>query len=325
MRVTITQIPIDLVLCLVGSAILVPLALFNVENLVRLILGVPFLLFIPGYVLVFALFPFRKSGESISVIERIALSLGASVAIVPLIGLALNFSRWGIRLQPLLLLVSVFIFSIGLIALYRWLVTAPEERFNVSFNVSFPLFENRADKVLTLVLAALIITSTVLLVYVIVVPKVGERFTEFFVLGVNGTADQYPQNLSVGENASVILGITNHEYRNITYIIEVWLVNQTTYYNASDDRNETVINHMWFVDEIKVKLNHTPMNLDTLEKPQWEYNFTFSFDRVGFFKLAFLLFTIPRENYNSDKDYMESANQIMNSSYRNLHLWVNIN
>lgn len=231
----------------------------------------------------------------------------------------------GIRLQPLLLLVSVFIFSIGLIALYRWLVTAPEERFNVSFNVSFPLFENRADKVLTLVLAALIITSTVLLVYVIVVPKVGERFTEFFVLGVNGTADQYPQNLSVGENASVILGITNHEYRNITYIIEVWLVNQTTYYNASDDRNETVINHMWFVDEIKVKLNHTPMNLDTLEKPQWEYNFTFSFDRVGFFKLAFLLFTIPRENYNSDKDYMESANQIMNSSYRNLHLWVNIN
>ena len=324
MRVTVTQLPLDLILCLVGSLVLVPLALLNVENPVRFLLGVPFLLFVPGYVLVFALFPFKRQRKSISFVERIALSLGASVAIVPLVGLALNYSPWGINLQPLLLLMIVFIFGVGVVAFYRWFVTVPEERFCVSVDVSFPSFENKVDKVLTLVLAVLMITSVVLLVYVIVVPRVGERFTEFSILGVNGTADQYPQNLSIRKNASsvnvsVIIGITNHEYRDITYTVQVWLVNQTT------RKNETVINHMWLLYENEVKLNHTSVNLDNLQGTQWENNTTFSVNRTGFFKLVFLLFTTSPGNYISDVDYREKADQIMDEAYRSLHLWVNVN
>jgi uncharacterized membrane protein len=45
-------------------------------------------LFFPGYTLISALFP-RK--DSLSGVERLALSFGLSIAVVPLIGLILNY------------------------------------------------------------------------------------------------------------------------------------------------------------------------------------------------------------------------------------------
>ncbi len=53
----------------------------------RIILGLPFILFFPGYTLITALFP-KKS--DLGAIERVALSFGLSIAVVPLIGLILN-------------------------------------------------------------------------------------------------------------------------------------------------------------------------------------------------------------------------------------------
>ena len=51
-------------------------------------------LFTPGYAIVAALFP---RAEEIDWIERFALSMGLSVAVVPLLGLLLSFTSWGIR------------------------------------------------------------------------------------------------------------------------------------------------------------------------------------------------------------------------------------
>ncbi len=53
--------------------------------------------------------------------------------------------------------------------------------------------------------------------YVIVMPKQGETFTEFYLLGPGGNASDYPTNLTVGQNASVIIGIVNHEYTTVNY------------------------------------------------------------------------------------------------------------
>ena len=51
----------------------------------------------------------------------------------------------------------------------------------------------------------------------------GNNFTEFYILGPNGTASGYPTNLTVGEDGKEIIGIVNHEYTNVTYQLEVWL------------------------------------------------------------------------------------------------------
>ena len=70
-------------------------------------LGIIFVLWLPGYTVIKALFPvhvpIKTSTENLDNIERIALSLGMSIAIVPIIGLLLNYTPWGIRLTPIVL------------------------------------------------------------------------------------------------------------------------------------------------------------------------------------------------------------------------------
>ncbi len=84
--------------------------------LIRWILGFVFVLYLPGFVIVEALFPERKE---LSGIERLALSLGLSLAIVPLLGLVLNYTPWGIRLTPVTITLSLTTLIIGLVATYR--------------------------------------------------------------------------------------------------------------------------------------------------------------------------------------------------------------
>ena len=79
--------------------ILILAILFFPSNVLRIILGIPFLLFFPGYALHTALFPGRGR---LDVAERVALSFGLSIAVVPLIGLVLNYLPWGIRLESVL-------------------------------------------------------------------------------------------------------------------------------------------------------------------------------------------------------------------------------
>jgi len=57
--------------------------------------------------------------------------------------------------------------------------------------------------------------------YVIAKPKVGERFTEFYILGKEGKAIDYPEELVVGEEGKVIVGIINQEHETVSYRVEV--------------------------------------------------------------------------------------------------------
>jgi hypothetical protein len=74
---------------------------------IRYVLGTIFVLWLPGYSFTKALFPTkstdRKPAGNLDSIERIALSIGLSLALVPIVGLLLNYTPWGIRLTPILL------------------------------------------------------------------------------------------------------------------------------------------------------------------------------------------------------------------------------
>lgn len=72
---------------------------------VRYVLGAIFVLWLPGYTFIKALFPskvpIKTSSENLDTIERVALSAGMSLALVPILGLILNYTPWGIRLTPI--------------------------------------------------------------------------------------------------------------------------------------------------------------------------------------------------------------------------------
>jgi uncharacterized membrane protein len=195
---------------------------FFPSTIARIILGLPFLLFFPGYTLMAALFP--KKG-SLGGVERVALSFGLSIAVVALIGLVLNFTPWGIRLAPILISLAVFIIAISGVAWYRREKLAPEERFRGFFNVRLPSWQGQsmADKVLSIILIVAIIGAIGTLGYMVSKPRVGEKFTEFYMLGPDGKAKNYPTELKVGEEGKVILGIVNHEQEEASYKVEVWI------------------------------------------------------------------------------------------------------
>lgn len=83
---------------------------------VRNVLGVIFVLFLPGYAFIKAFFPtklpIKTSSESLDTIERVALSIGMSIALTPIVGLILYYTPLGIGLTPitlsLLALTTVF-------------------------------------------------------------------------------------------------------------------------------------------------------------------------------------------------------------------------
>ncbi len=83
---------------------------------VRWVFGSIFVLFLPGFLTVEALFPDPRELDNI---ERLALSMGLSLAITPLIGLLLNYTPWGIRLNPTVVSLSMYSLFISIVATYR--------------------------------------------------------------------------------------------------------------------------------------------------------------------------------------------------------------
>jgi len=87
---------------------------------VRYFFGSIFVLLMPGYALIRALYPAKR----LDGIERIGLSIGMSIALVCLDAFLLNFSPWKITVLSLVLSLSAFITIFATIALlHEWQAT----------------------------------------------------------------------------------------------------------------------------------------------------------------------------------------------------------
>ena len=78
----------------------------------RFVLGLPCILFLPGYTLNRLLFH-KSSMNEAEKIERVALNIGISLTLTLIIGLFLNYTPWGIQLVPIVfsLLIVTLIFA----------------------------------------------------------------------------------------------------------------------------------------------------------------------------------------------------------------------
>jgi uncharacterized membrane protein len=253
---------------------------------VRVPLGLVMVLFVPGYALIAALFPKK---DDLDGIERVALSFGLSIAVVPLIGLGLNYTPFGIRLTPIVISLAAFTLIMVLAAHYRRGWIAPEGRFVVPFRTSVQSMKqemmqshaSKIDKALTVLLVLSILLSIAALVYVIVTPKQGEKFTEFYILGPGGKAYDYPTKVGLHQDSMVIVGVVNHEYSLVNYTMNVSVENRT-------------------LVERRMSLQHNET---------WEQPITYRLLHLGNFqRVQFYLF--KEDNFTAP--------------YRDLHLWVNV-
>lgn len=235
---------------------------------IRTVLGLLLILFIPGYSLIAALFP---RIDDLDGYERFALSVGLSIAVAPLIGFGLNYTPWGVKLIPLLLSLSAFTLIMTLVGFIRRRKVPDGQKFSVNFGGFSKYLSNRfsgesnTSKLLTIVLIFSIILAISTTAYIIVKPKQGESFTEFYLLGPNGKAADYPSSLSVGQNASVVIGIVNHEHQKVDY-------------------NLVVTSNGNIISEQKLTVNSD-------NKVEIPYNF--SLNSQGNNKIEFLLYKLP--------------------------------
>jgi hypothetical protein len=83
---------------------------------IRMALGFISALYLPGAALIEALYPKEEDFESL---ERFAVSVGVSIAVTPLVGFLLNYTPWGIRLDPIVISLTILTLILGLVAVYR--------------------------------------------------------------------------------------------------------------------------------------------------------------------------------------------------------------
>lgn len=84
--------------------------------------------------------------------------------------------------------------------------------------VSHPRF---TDKLLSFILLGLILGALGMFGYSVATPDVGEKFTEFYILGATNKAGSYPKQLAIGKEAKLIAGIINRESGTMSYRIEL--------------------------------------------------------------------------------------------------------
>ncbi len=176
----------------VAAALVAGLAIVGgpASAVVRSLLAVPFVLLVPGYAGVCAIF-----GTALGFAERLAIGIGLSLALGGLVGLALHLTPLGVRPLPWLLALIVVTLVAAAIARRRGALPALPRRFGAT--VPLP-------QALILVLATLV-TCAALGVAVVGAqraPMVG--FTQLWLLpsATQGTG-------------SVNIGVESHENRTL--------------------------------------------------------------------------------------------------------------
>ena len=206
---------------LIGTFLAAAFALVEAPLAVRLLPGLAATLVLPGYAMSVALFPDRDFNTA----ERLAISFGLSLALIVVVSILISWTPWGFRSAPLTLGLAGT--TVGLCVIAEWRrqrtparpsgLVLPQERptLRPSLNsVPFPL--------VTLVFLLALAGSGVALA---VFPPA--RVTEFYALGADGLAENYPHRVVAGRPSALAVGIVNGEGRPTRFRVSVMLDGQT--------------------------------------------------------------------------------------------------
>jgi uncharacterized membrane protein len=313
-------------------------------SVLRALVGAPFVLFAPGYALTAALFPRSEppkadatpvhedgnpeadansktdanptnsgirsmSSDGIALPERLLFSVGASLAVVPLLGLVVNFTPWRIGFTTFTIAIGGFTVAVALYAAVRRWRVPPEARFRLPYaewygTVRSELFESssRLEATANVVILASVLIAAGSGAYAVLGSHESESFTEFYILNETEgelVADDYPTTVAAGQNATFVVGIDNREGRANDYSVVVQLQRVRT------DGGSAQIAETQRLDQFRIDVGtnetvhrrHTVTPRTTGERLRLQY---------------LLYLDDPPENPTAE------------NAYRSVHHWVNV-
>lgn len=244
----------DVLLVVVWTCFTVAAVLAGLEaGGIRAALALPLVVVFPGYTVLAALFPEAAgtNGDrpaSITGVERGALSVVLSLAVVPLLAFVVNYTSYGLRLRPLLLTVAGVTLALALVAYLRRVRLPAERRAGVpvfaglaGLGGRFLTTERRdlrdaaplqpttgTQRLLNVLLAVSVLVLVATAGYAATTPPANDDpFSEFYLVTQNGdggyVAEDLPHEFTAGESRSLFVAIANHEGQRVPYTVVVQL------------------------------------------------------------------------------------------------------
>lgn len=251
-RVGRFRLPVDLAV-VVGLVLLVNLVVFlpyvgfpDLRSGVWLgvplfwwLLGIPMLLFLPGYAVISALYPAdagtdwgQPADGSLPALDRVMLSIVASLVIVPAVAALIILGPWRMWHVNVLPLLSAVTLGATWVAVRRRRAVAPSRQFSAGWPASprdgwfggssggLSEYGGRLFVVSLLVLAAVSMS------FLFVQPP-AETFSEASLVAENEdgefVASALPATFAEGEERTIAVAIQNHEGSTTTYAVVVRL------------------------------------------------------------------------------------------------------
>lgn len=208
---------------------------------VRTLVGLPLLLFAPGYTLLAVLYPAAADRRKdvhwqapvtdwIDWPARLALSLAASVALVPVVALAASVA--GIPPTAVPSVVAVLVAVGSVIAAVRRLQLPANRRLRVpgprvrGWRAITSDAASTPRLLVTVLLASSVLLATATVGYALVVPSDGESYTGLYLSTENESGELVTGSFPTEFNGSaheLVVGVENHEDTRTTYTVVVQL------------------------------------------------------------------------------------------------------
>lgn len=266
---TLTAVPVDVVLLVVYLAVVGSIAAFGVDVPAPLmvVLGVPFVVFLPGYALVTALFPKRGRADSseefmtldggalplrvrpisqrgLSGAERAVLGFATSLFLLPLFGFLLN-ATLGFGVTAVVAVIAGFTLLASAAAVVRHRELPPAETTGHTVAGAIADFRGALsrtplDATLTIVVIACVLFAGVGGAFALTAPLDPTSYSEFYLTTQTDDGEYvmagYPTNLTTDEPATLYASIENFEQEPTTYtgVIQIQRV-------RTDGRSLTVL------------------------------------------------------------------------------------
>lgn len=206
---------VDLVVC-IGLALYVAVSgILGVTDAARVIAGILFIFTVPGYALSQVVW---RGVRGFRLGDRIIFSVGLSVSLVILTLLLLSVAglTWSALIVSVVVSYEALLFSIeALLIRRRRREGFPPDIAGAAHSAKRMFDEDRIFW--TFVMVLLVLGAAIASAVVLIPPPAGS--TRFYLLGPDGTTGSVPSQISVDENATLLVGVSNGEGRDLSLTV----------------------------------------------------------------------------------------------------------